>query len=101
MNYLTSSVSTSLLLIPSTIVFISVTLQFSLVLFYIFSVEVLAEFIRFSPGFTECPITSVLNSVFGRLLVSVSFSSLPGVLSYSCIWNVFLIFSVSGRSGLP
>ena len=58
--------------------------------FYLFA-EVLTEFIHSTP---ECCNhlynTITLNSLSGKFLISVSFSSFSEVLSYSFIWKVFL-----------
>ena len=91
-----------LLLIPSNIFFILVIVVSisDWLFFYVpyLIVEVLTKFIYASLEFIKNPITSVLNSLSDRLLVSVSLSSFSGVLFWSCIWEIFLclfILSVS------
>ena len=67
-------------------------LHFQLVLFYIFQlfVEVLTEFIHSSPNISEHPYAVCVNSLSGRLFISVSFSSFSEHLSCSFTWNIFL-----------
>ena len=59
------------------------------------SFEFLTEFIHSPPKFL---ITSVLNPMSGRLLASISFSSISGDFSCCFIWDMFLCFSILDAS---
>ena len=91
------SVSFSLQLIPSSVFFISVTVFFSSLfsLLYFLSLCLISYWFYFFFSQVQWAffVTITLNSSSGKLLISISFSNFPGVLSCSLIWKVFLVSS--------
>ena len=75
--------------------FISISVSFvSDWIFFFYTVEVLTKFLE------QCfiLITNVLNSTSDRLLISILFSSFPGVLICSFIWAMFLCLFILAAS---
>ena len=80
-NHWFDSVSSTLLLFPCKLFFISISESFVSDWVFFYAAEVLTLSIL---------ITSVFNSVSDRLLMSILFSSFSGVLICSFIWAMFL-----------
>ena len=91
------SLSPNLLLIPSSLFFISVIVFFNYLWFFIFSNYLLKTYCNFLlyawilfPGSWIIFVIITLNSLLGRLPVSMSLSCFYGVLSCSFVWNIIL-----------
>ena len=89
------SISFSVLLISSSVFFISIIVFTSVQLFFIFSLLKNSDFsfslcIHFLSNSFPHLYDPTVNFFSGRLLVSSSLSSSFGVLSFSFIWNILL-----------